>query len=147
MSATPELIAAYEKALYVVFGTPELVIRIGEPNPDLDELLEAEGAASAAFITAANPRGEVTSSWKNEMANAALVETQTKAGYACFEGEGRDPQGRWTPEWSGSRARMRKASGGRSGRTRSCSSSEAARPSWSCWETEALRLNAAPERG
>jgi hypothetical protein len=100
MSATLELIAAYEKALYVVFGTPELVIRIGARNPDLDELLEAEGAASAAFITAANPRGKVASSWKNEMANAALVETQTKAGYACFEGEGRDPQGRWTPERS-----------------------------------------------
>jgi hypothetical protein len=100
LSATPELIAAYEKALYVVFGTPELVIRIGQPNPDLDELLEAEGAATAAFITAANPRGEVTSSWKNEMANAALVQTQTQAGYACFEGEGRDPQGRWTPERS-----------------------------------------------
>ncbi|TMH38472.1 MAG: DUF3293 domain-containing protein [Betaproteobacteria bacterium] len=100
MPATPELIAAYEKALYVVFGKPELVIRIGEPNPDLDELLEAEGAATAAFITAANPQGVATSAWKNEIANAALVETQTKAGYRCFEGEGRDPQGRWTPERS-----------------------------------------------
>src|SRR6266849_659944 len=85
-SATPELIAAYERALYVVFGKPERVIRIGEPIPDLDELLEAEGAA--------------TSAWKNEIANAALVETQTKAGYRCFEGEGRDPPRRWKPERS-----------------------------------------------
>src|SRR6267378_6859181 len=69
MQTTRELIAAYEKALYVVFGKPELVIRIGEPNPDLDELLEAEGAASAAYITAANPHGEATSAWKNEIAN------------------------------------------------------------------------------
>ena len=99
-SATPEQIAAYEKALYVVFGTPELVMRVGEPNPDLDELLEAEGAATAAFITAANPRGEVTSAWKNEMANAALVESLNRAGYRCFEGEGRDPQKRWKPERS-----------------------------------------------
>src|SRR6266699_5866849 len=98
--ATPELIAAYERALYVVFGRPELVIRIGEPNPDLDELLAAEGAATAAFITAANPQGELTSAWKNEIANAALVETQTQAGYRCFEGEGRDPQGHWRPERS-----------------------------------------------
>ena len=73
MPATPELIAAYEKALYVVFGRPELVIRIGEPNPDLDELLEAEGAATAAYITAANPGGVATSPWKNEIANAALA--------------------------------------------------------------------------
>ena len=96
--ATPELIAAYEKALYVVFGKPELVIRIGQPNPDLDELLEAEGAATAAYITAANPRGEPATPWKNEIANAALV--QSLAGYRCFEGEGRDPQGRWKPEHS-----------------------------------------------
>ena len=100
MPATPELIAAYRNALYVVFGWPELVIRIGEANPDLDELLEAEGAATAAFITAANPGGVLTSAWKNEIANAALVETQTKAGYRCFEGEGRDPQRRWKPERS-----------------------------------------------
>src|SRR2546427_11716975 len=98
--AMRDQITAYQKALYVVFGKPELVIRIGEPNPDLDELLEAEGASSAAFITAANPHGEVASAWKNEIANAALVETQTKAGYRCFEGEGRDPQGRWKPERS-----------------------------------------------
>ena len=100
MSVTPELIAAYEKALYVVFGRPELVIRIGERNADLDELLEAEGAATAAFITAYNPGGRVASAWKNEVANAALVESQTKAGYRCFEGEGRDPEKRWKPERS-----------------------------------------------
>jgi uncharacterized protein DUF3293 len=100
MSASPELIAAYEKALYVVFGKPELVIRVGEPNADLDELLEAEGAATAAFITAANPGGEVASAWKNEVANAALVESLNRAGYRCFEGEGRDPQKRWKPERS-----------------------------------------------
>jgi hypothetical protein len=98
--ATPELIAAYEKAQYVVLGDPELVIRVGEPNPDLDELLAAEGAATAAFITAANPGGKAKSAWQNEIANAALVETQTQAGYRCFEGEGRDPFGRWKPERS-----------------------------------------------
>jgi hypothetical protein len=99
-AATPEQIAAYKKARYVVLGDPELVIRIGEPNPDLDELLEAEGAATAAYITAANPRGEARSAWENEVANAALVQSQTQAGYSCFEGEGRDPQERWTPERS-----------------------------------------------
>ena len=100
MPATPEQIAVYTKALYVVFGKPELVIRIGERNADLDELLEAEGAATAAFVTAYNPRGQVASAWKNEVANAALVESQTKAGYRCFEGEGRDPEKRWKPERS-----------------------------------------------
>ncbi len=100
MPASPEQIEAYEKALYVVFGQPELVLHVGAPNADLDELLTAEGADTAAFVTAYNPGGVPQSAWKNEMANAALVETQTKAGYRCFEGEGRDPQKRWKPERS-----------------------------------------------
>jgi hypothetical protein len=99
-NATPELIAAYERALYVVFGKPELVLRIGEHNEDLDELLEVEGVATAAYITAANPHGEPKSAWQNEIANAALVELLSKAGHPCFEGEGRDPEARWTPEKS-----------------------------------------------
>ena len=98
--ATPELIAAYEKALYVVFGKPELVLRVGERNPNLDELLEAEGAATAAYVTAANPNGAATTAWRNEIANAAMVELLEKEGHACYEGEGRDPQKRWTPERS-----------------------------------------------
>jgi hypothetical protein len=97
-AATPELIAAYEKALYVVFGIPQLELRIGEPNPDLDELLEADGAKTAAYITAANPRGEPGTEAENEMAAAALHESQTAAGLVCYAGEGRDPEGRWTPE-------------------------------------------------
>jgi hypothetical protein len=96
----PELLEAYRKTHYVVFGEPELVLRIGERNPDLDELLEAEGAATAAFITAANPKGLERGDWDNEVANAALVESQNRAGYACFEGEGRDPDRKWTPERS-----------------------------------------------
>lgn len=100
MPLRPGLLAAYRKARYVVFGEPELVLRIGERNPDLDELLDAEGADTAAFITAANPRGEARSAWENEIANAALVESQTAAGFACYAGEGRDPDGSWTPERS-----------------------------------------------
>ena len=100
MALAPELIAAYQAAHYVVFGEPELVLKVGEPSPDLDELLEAEGATIAAYITAANPGGVPASAWKNEVANAALVESLAKAGYRCFEGEGRDPQKRWKPERS-----------------------------------------------
>ena len=91
----PELLAAYRGTDYVVLGEPELVLRIGELSPELDELLDAEGAASAAFITAANPRGERREPWYNEVANAALVKTQSEAGFRCFEGEGRAPDRKW----------------------------------------------------
>jgi hypothetical protein len=91
-----ELLDAYRRTHYAVFGQPGLVLRIGERNADLDELLEAEGAATAAFITAANPGGKKRGRWENEVANAALVKSQSEAGFRCFEGEGRAPDGSWT---------------------------------------------------
>jgi hypothetical protein len=72
MPLGPELIEAYRRALYVVYGEPELVIRVGEPNAELDALLEAKGAATAAFVTAANPRGRLAGKTENELAAAAL---------------------------------------------------------------------------
>ena len=78
--------------------TPELVLRIGEPSPRLDALLEAAGADSAAFVTAANPRGERRSAAENRAAAAALRELLAAAGYPLHAGEGRDPEGRWPAE-------------------------------------------------
>jgi Protein of unknown function (DUF3293) len=91
-----ELIEAYRKTDYAVFGKPELVLHIGERSADLDELLDAEGATTAVFITAANPGGRARGAWPNEIANAALVESLNKAGFRCFEGEGRAPDRSWT---------------------------------------------------
>jgi len=95
---SPDQIAAYRKAEYVVFAMPEIVLRIGEPNPDLDELLEADGAITAAYLTAANPRGEPASVADNDIAGTALHESLLADGLICYGGEGRDPEGRWTPE-------------------------------------------------
>jgi hypothetical protein len=98
MPLGPELIEAYRRALYVVYGEPELVIRVGEPNAELDALLEAKGAATAAFVTAANPRGRLAGKTENELAAAALHQSQADVGYACHSGEGRDPRGEWPAE-------------------------------------------------
>lgn len=92
---SPQLIAAYEQALYVVFANPELVLRVGEPHPGLDALLGAHGAATAAFITAANPRGEQRSSAANQ---AAMDSLQAALSWPFHPGEGRDAQGRWPAE-------------------------------------------------
>jgi len=95
------LLLAYQAAEYVVFGEPELVIRIGELNPDLDELMQAHEATSAAFVTAANPHGEKKSAEENEERLAGLRASSYLIGHAWFEGEGRDsdepdPARRWT---------------------------------------------------
>lgn len=98
MPAGPDLIVAYLGADYVVFGEPELVLRIGEANAALDALLEAEGAQTAAYVTAANPHGRIAGQAENVLASTALLEAQREAGYACFAGEGRDPQHEWPAE-------------------------------------------------
>src|SRR5258706_1111187 len=102
MPISPELLAAYRNADYVVFGhqrgAPELVIRIDHANPTLDELLEHNEATTAAFVTACNPRGEKKTYEENEAAAAALRASPALIGYAWFKGEGRDPDARWPSE-------------------------------------------------
>ena len=98
MPAGADLIAAYLAADYVVFGEPELVLRIGEASAALDALLEAEGAQTAAYLTAANPQGRLAAQAENLLATTALLEAQREAGYACYAGEGRDPQREWPAE-------------------------------------------------
>ena len=95
MPLTPELLDAYRNAEYVVFADPHVVIRVGEPTPQVDALINAEGATTAAFVTAANPRGEKRSDMENGVANAALQNFVAAAGYPHFWGEGRDPRGSW----------------------------------------------------
>jgi hypothetical protein len=95
VAPTPELLEAYRNADYVVFGERNVVFRIGVPSAELDELLAAETAKTAAFITAANPGGERRSDAENGVANAALQSLISAAGYPHFWGEGRDPYGSW----------------------------------------------------
>jgi hypothetical protein len=98
MDLDPDLIAAYQQAHYVVFGEPELVLRIGEPNAQLDALLEEEGAETAAYLTPANPRGEIWGEEENRAALETFLESLRETSYTCYEGEGRDPTGEWPPE-------------------------------------------------
>ena len=93
-----DLVEAYRRADYAVFGEPELVLRIGESNEALDALLDEQGVGTAVFVTAANPRGRAAGKTENVLATTALLQAQREAGYACYEGEGRDPQGEWPAE-------------------------------------------------
>jgi hypothetical protein len=96
VALTPELLDGYRNAEYVVFADPHVVLRVGEKNPHVDALMSAEGATTAAFVTAANPRGERRSDMENGVANAALQNFVSAAGYPHFWGEGRDPGGGWS---------------------------------------------------
>jgi hypothetical protein len=92
------LLEAYHRSLYVVYGAPDLVIRIGERNAALDALLDEDGADTAAYLTAANPNGELQEETANDLSSAALHQALADAGYSCYLGEGRDPAGGWPAE-------------------------------------------------
>ena len=95
MPLSPDLLSVYEDADYVVFGDPELVLKIGEPSRRLDVLLGEEGATTAAFVTAANPRSEPRSPEENAAALAALDQLVAAAGYPWRAGEGRGSDASW----------------------------------------------------
>jgi hypothetical protein len=98
MPISDRLLAAYENADYVVFGEPELVLHVGEHSPELDALMEADGATSAAYVTPANPRGEKWSPEENLSALETLLESLRETYYTCYPGEGRDPESDWIAE-------------------------------------------------
>ena len=95
MTVSPKLMDAYREADYVVFAEPEFVLKIGEPSSRLDALLEEEGATTAAFLTAANPRSKPQSAAQNALALSALDQLVAAAGYPWRAGEGREPDGSW----------------------------------------------------
>jgi len=94
----PRLLAAYLAAEYVVFTEPPIALRVGEASEALDALLEDSGADTAAFVTAANPRGVPADPEDNALSTEALLVAQREAGYACIPGAGRDPRGEWPAE-------------------------------------------------
>ena len=95
VSLTPQRIAAYETLRSMPSVAEVPVLRIGEHNAELDGLLAQTALASAAFITAANPRGEPRSDAENDAAMASL---RASLSWRYLEGEGRDPEGGWPAE-------------------------------------------------
>jgi hypothetical protein len=98
LTIDPGLLAAYLGAEYVVYGEPDIVLRVGERSAALDALLEDTGAQTAAFLTAANPGGILMDAGENALSTEALRSAQEQAGYTCLAGEGRDPQEEWPAE-------------------------------------------------
>ena len=94
------LILAYKAAHYVVFGEPDIVLKVGEPNARLDALMDAKSAGSAAFVSGANPHGKPRNLVRNVVAFQFLKVLLRKSRYLFYEGEGRDPKGVWPPEGS-----------------------------------------------
>ena len=64
------------------------------------EVMAAEAASCAAFVTAFNPFSEPLGDEENEALLGSLRGSLTGAGWTLFEGQGRHPSGEWAPESS-----------------------------------------------
>jgi hypothetical protein len=73
-------------------------LRIGQPSPRLDRLLDSLGAREWAFISAANPRSQPLSESENESRHSTFRALMEQKSFQVFEGEGIPDQPGWTAE-------------------------------------------------
>ena len=102
MPLDPALRAAYERADYVVYASPGIQFHIGEPSDVLDAMMAMNRVASAAFVSSANTRGVATPENERRLADfllrGALDDPAMHKKYRVYQGEGRDPEGKWNAE-------------------------------------------------
>lgn len=85
---SPELRDAFEETRYTVHHQPPFTLRIGQPCPELDALLEASQVNAAAFITACNPMAQPLSRQENENATTNCSPNSGVAAWLAFPASG-----------------------------------------------------------
>jgi uncharacterized membrane protein (UPF0127 family) len=87
----------YKATDYIVYNT-DLVIKIGEINKHIDNLLQKHEANTWAFITAYNPYSKFLTDTENINLHKNLI--NLTSNYITFEGEGKGQNPDWKPEKS-----------------------------------------------
>ena len=91
----------YLRTAYRVTGvTPAIDIRIGEPCPPLDALLDKHATRNWAFITAWNPGSKKLDAGENQRRQATLEAEVKQDGYVFYRGAGVPDEKDWDPEES-----------------------------------------------
>jgi len=93
-------INSYLATNYRVMAAEPFFLNIGRASPELALWFKLNRTDSAAFITAWNPFGELTSDSENHAAQQELLAEIKALGLPCLDGEGWDPSGRWPGESS-----------------------------------------------
>ncbi len=95
-----ELLQAFAETRYIVHHEPPFTMRIGQPCPQLKELMAEHNALSAAFITAWNPFSQNLPAKENQVRQDELKANIKKRGLICFDGIGQHPSNNWPGEGS-----------------------------------------------
>jgi hypothetical protein len=90
---------AYRNSSYIVFAERgSIVLRVGEPASELDEILKENKAREWAFVTAYNPRSMNLPDDDNKVRQASLEKRVLQYGYKVLKGEGAGDSDDWSPE-------------------------------------------------
>ena len=102
MPLDPDLRAAYERAEYVVYASPGVQFRIGEPSDVIEAMMAMNRVRTAAFVSSATNRGVASPENERRLADFLLKNQldgpQVTVKYRVYQGEGRDPRGAWKAE-------------------------------------------------
>lgn len=98
---TKELIEAYKQAKYIVhINDKPYRIKVGEPCPALDAILQDSGADTAYFITPENPFSMTLSEQENKLRHERFVKIINHRAYAFYKGYGTNEDDTWPREQS-----------------------------------------------
>lgn len=94
-----ELEHAYRATEYRVdLPAGTLVVRIGLPHPDLDQLLADQGCRCWAYLTAYNPGSVLLTHGENQQRQSRLEDEVRRAGWKFHLGQGVGTDGTWPAE-------------------------------------------------
>lgn len=93
-------LAAYMETHYSVRAPEPITMRIGVANVPLSAAMQRHLAATGAFITAFNPRGDAISAAGYDARHAALLLDLKQLGFPFHEGAGGHPDNGWPEEQS-----------------------------------------------
>jgi hypothetical protein len=96
-----ELEAVYLQTNYIIRDEEkEIIIRIGESNAALEELLKRYKSETWAFLTACNPFSEPFSARENEVRQMNLLKQLKERSFQFLHGRGEAVSGDWAAELS-----------------------------------------------
>lgn len=96
----PALHAAWAASTYrFQAGDQAYCLRIGQPQPAVDDWMRRQGWEAGAFLTHCNPLGVALDEAANAARQQALLQRVTQAGWAAFAGQGEPaPGSHWLAE-------------------------------------------------
>lgn len=98
MTIPPNLLAAYEKTLYWVRTSPNILLRPSTISDDAYQLLQKHDADSAVIITSDNPKSELRSKEENAFYRDKLQQEVIQSQCPFFLTVSVDPTGSWPDE-------------------------------------------------